>query len=148
MNPLTASLQHLQTNIDLLNQKYGLTDPTQLMAVCKNQPAANIRELLEYGHSLFGENRVQEAHQKWPALKVKHPNCQLHLIGSLQTNKVREAILLFDMIETLDRPKLALELAKQFNKMGRSIPLLIQVNTGFEPQKSGIDPAAIPEFIL
>ena len=65
----------------------------------------------------------------------------------MQTDKVREAILLFDMIETLDRPKLALELAKQFNKMGRSIPLLIQVNTGFEPQKSGIDPAAIPEFI-
>ena len=118
-----------------------------LMAVSKYRPAQAVREALSCGHRLFGENRVQEAAQKYPALKATHPELTIHLIGPLQTNKVREAVNLFDVIETLDRPKLAQALAKERDRVGRCPEVFIQINTGQEPQKSGIDPLVADEFI-
>lgn len=122
-------------------------DGTGLIAVSKNHPAAAVRPLLEVGHRVFGENRVQEAQGKWPALKAEFPGVELHLIGPLQTNKVRDAVALFDVIETLDRPKLAEALSREFKRQGRRLSCLIQVNTGREPQKAGIDPGALDDFI-
>mgnify|MGYP002836084871 FL=1 len=118
-----------------------------LMAVSKYRPAQAVREALSCGHRLFGENRVQEAAQKYPELKATHPELTIHLIGPLQTNKVREAVNLFDVIETLDRPKLAQALAKERDRVGRCPEVFIQINTGQEPQKSGIDPLVADEFI-
>ncbi|MEC9022059.1 MAG: YggS family pyridoxal phosphate-dependent enzyme [Pseudomonadota bacterium] len=118
-----------------------------LMAVSKYHPAQAVREALSFGHRLFGENRVQEAAQKYPDLRATHPDLTIHLIGPLQTNKVREAVNLFDVIETLDRPKLAQALAKERDRVGRCPEVFIQINTGREPQKSGIDPLMADEFI-
>ena len=118
-----------------------------LMAVSKYHPSLAVREALSCGHRLFGENRVQEAAQKYPELKATHPELTIHLIGPLQTNKVREAVNLFDVIETLDRPKLAQALAKERDRVGRCPEVFIQINTGQEPQKSGIDPLMADEFI-
>jgi pyridoxal phosphate enzyme (YggS family) len=96
---------------------------------------------------VFGENRVQEAQAKWPALKEQFPDTALHLIGPLQTNKVKQAVALFDVIETLDRPRLARSLAKEFERSGRRLSCFIQVNTGAEPQKAGILPEEADAFI-
>ncbi len=96
---------------------------------------------------MFGENRVQEAHAKWPALKERHPGIELHLIGPLQSNKVREAVALFDVIETVDRPKLARALAEEMARTGKRPRLFVQVNTGEEPQKAGVVPAEVDEFV-
>ncbi len=110
-------------------------------------PAAVIEEAIEAGQRVFGENRVQEAHGKWPALKELHPDIELHLIGPLQSNKVREAIALFDVIETLDRPKLARALAEEMERQGKLPRLFVQVNTGEEPQKAGIAPDETAAFV-
>jgi pyridoxal phosphate enzyme (YggS family) len=117
-------------------------DPGEIMlvAVSKTHDAAAIRPALEAGQRIFGENRVQEAAAKWPGLKAAFPGIRLHLIGPLQTNKVREAVALFDVVETVDRPKLARALAEESRRTGRRPACLIQVNTGREPQKAGIDP--------
>jgi hypothetical protein len=120
---------------------------TTLVAVTKTHGAERIRPMLEAGHRVFGENRVQEAKAKWPELKRGYPDVQLHLIGPLQTNKVREAVELFDVIETLDRPKLAQVLAEELARTGKRLTLFIQVNTGEEPQKAGVAPADVPAFI-
>jgi PLP dependent protein len=120
---------------------------TALVAVSKTQPAAAIREALAAGHRLFGENRVQEAEAKYPALRLSFPDLALHLIGPLQTNKVREAVALFDVIETVDRPRLAMALAREMERTGRRLPCLIEVNTGEEPQKSGVMPDAADAFV-
>jgi PLP dependent protein len=108
-----------------------------LVAVSKTFVVDSVRPLLEAGHRVFGENRVQEAQSKWPALKADYPDTELHLIGPLQTNKVREAVRLFDVVETLDREKLARALAKEAPPLPR---LFVQVNTGAEPQKAGVLP--------
>ena len=113
---------------------------TKLVAVSKTVPEAGIREALAAGQRLFGENRVQEAQGKYPALKQEFPGLELHLIGPLQTNKVKEAVALFDVIQTLDRPKLADAMADARDKGGRSPRLFLQVNTGEEPQKAGVLP--------
>lgn len=118
-----------------------------LVAVGKGHPAERSRAVLAAGHRVFGENRVQEAEGKWPALKAEYPDTQLHLIGPLQTNKVRHAVALFDVIETVDRPRLAEALAREFEKSGRALPCYIQVNTGAEPQKAGILPEEADAFI-
>lgn len=120
-----------------------------IMAVSKTQPAEVIEEALGTGHHLFGENRVQEAAQKWPDLQKKYPDSQLHLIGPLQTNKIKEVIGLFDAIQTLDRQKLADKLAPYFEKgqVNRLKKLYIQINTGHETQKSGITPEQASDFI-
>jgi pyridoxal phosphate enzyme (YggS family) len=111
-----------------------------LVAVSKTQPAEAVAQALAAGHTLFGENRVQEAAAKFPALRAAHPELRLHLIGRLQTNKARDAVRLFDRIESLDRPKLADALAAAIAKEGRAPDCLIQVNTGREPQKAGCAP--------
>jgi pyridoxal phosphate enzyme (YggS family) len=114
--------------------------PTRLVAVSKTVPETGIREALEAGQRLFGENRVQEAQAKFPALKTVFPGLELHLIGPLQTNKVKEASALFDVIQTLDRIKLADALASERDKNGKCPRLFIQVNTGEEAQKAGVLP--------
>jgi pyridoxal phosphate enzyme (YggS family) len=118
-----------------------------LVVVSKTQPVERLLPLLEAGHRLFGENRVQEAEAKWPALRRRFPDLRLHLIGPLQSNKLREAVALFDLIETLDRDKLARLLAAE-PLAGRPCPdLYVQVNSGAEPQKAGILPDAADAFI-
>jgi pyridoxal phosphate enzyme (YggS family) len=118
-----------------------------LVAVTKTVPAAIIEEAIDAGQRLFGENRVQEAQGKWPALKELHPDLELHLIGPLQTNKVRDAVALFDVIETVDRPKLARALAEEMERQGVRPRLFVQVNTGEEPQKAGVAPEETASFI-
>lgn len=118
-----------------------------LVAVSKTKPASLIEQALAAGQRVFGENRVQEAAVKFPPLRVTHPDLDLHLIGPLQTNKVRDAVLLFDMIETLDRPKLADALAAAAEREGALPNLLVQVNIGDEPQKAGIARAEADGFI-
>ena len=118
-----------------------------LVAVSKTHPAERIRPVLEAGHRLFGENRVQEADEKWPGLRADFPDLRLHLIGPLQTNKVKRAVQLFDAIETVDRPKLARHLAREMAAEGKSLDCFIQVNTGEEPQKAGVLPADADDFI-
>ncbi len=118
-----------------------------LVAVSKVHPVPAVDAALKAGHRLFGENRVQEAADKWPGLKQTYPDAALHLIGPLQTNKVPGAVALFDAIETLDRPKLAAKLADEMDKQDRRVPVFIQVNTGEEPQKAGILPADADTFI-
>ena len=118
-----------------------------LVAVSKTFQADRIKPILASGHLFFGENRVQEAIEKWSPLKLRHPNVRLHLIGSLQSNKVSEAMALFDVIETLDRPKLAQAIARERDRTTQCPSLLIQVNTGEEPQKGGVLPDRIDDFI-
>jgi pyridoxal phosphate enzyme (YggS family) len=122
-----------------------------LVAVSKGHGVGAIRGALEVGHRVFGENRVQEAEAKWPALKVEFPDVRLHLIGPLQTNKVALALALFDVIETVDRPRLAAKLRAELDRRpqldARGLSYFVQVNTGEEPQKAGIAPAEADAFL-
>ena len=120
---------------------------TRLIAVSKMHNADEARVLLEAGHRVFGESRVQESLAKWTALKRDYPDVELHLIGPLQTNKVPEAVALFDAIHSLDRPKLAQALKRECDKTGRRPVLFVQVNTGEEPQKAGVPPQDAAGFI-
>jgi hypothetical protein len=119
-----------------------------LVAVSKTHPAASVRQALLAGHRVFGENRVQEAQAKFPELREEFPDLLLHLIGPLQTNKVRDAVAGFDVIESVDRLRLAQALAREMEHSGRRPPCLIEVNTGEELQKAGIMPADADGFIL
>jgi PLP dependent protein len=119
----------------------------RLVAVTKTVPPAEIAEAIAAGQRCFGENRVQEAHAKWPELKERHPDIELHLIGPLQSNKVREAVGLFDVIETVDRAKLARALAEEMARSGSRPRLLVQVNTGEERQKAGVAPDETRAFV-
>jgi pyridoxal phosphate enzyme (YggS family) len=118
-----------------------------LVAVSKTHGADRVRELLDAGHRVFGENRVQEAEEKFPALQVEYPDLELHLIGPLQTNKARDAVALFDVIQSVDRERLAATLAKEMERTGKRPACFIQVNTGEEPQKAGILPADLDAFV-
>ena len=118
-----------------------------LVAVSKTFDAEAIRPVIEAGQRVFGENRVQEAQAKWPALTAEFPDIELRLIGPLQSNKSREAVALFDVIETVDREKIAAELAKEMAKQDRRPRLYVQVNTGLEEQKAGIDPREAAAFV-
>jgi pyridoxal phosphate enzyme (YggS family) len=118
-----------------------------LVAVSKTHPAEAVQAALGAGQVHFGENRVQEAMAKFPALRPDHPALRLHLIGALQTNKAREAVRVADVIESLDRPKLAAALAEAMKKEGRTPDLLVQVNTGDEPQKAGVPRAEAEAFL-
>ncbi len=122
-------------------------DGVTLVAVSKTHPAAAVEAALAAGQRVFGENRVQEAEAKYPALKARHPDLRLHLIGPLQTNKVKEAVALCDVIETVDRPRLAEALAKEMARQNRSLDCFIEVNIGAEPQKAGIAPEDADAFI-
>jgi pyridoxal phosphate enzyme (YggS family) len=118
-----------------------------LVAVSKTFGADDIRPVIGAGQRVFGENRVQEAQGKWPELKREFPDLELHLIGPLQSNKAKEAVALFDVIETVDREKIAAELAKEMARQARSPRLYVQVNTGSEPQKAGIEPTETVAFV-
>lgn len=121
--------------------------PVELIAVSKTFAADDIIPLFEAGHCVFGENRVQEAKGKWPELKARYSDAELHLIGPLQTNKAREAVALFDVIESLDREKLAGVLKAEMDRAGRHLPCFVQVNIGGEAQKAGIAPDETVAFV-
>jgi pyridoxal phosphate enzyme (YggS family) len=118
-----------------------------LIAVSKTFDAPEIVPVIEAGQRVFGENRVQEAKGKWPALKMRWPDIELHLIGPLQSNKAAEAVQLFDAIHTVDRPKIAEAIAKEMRRQAKPVKLFVQVNTGREEQKAGIDPDAADQFL-
>ena len=118
-----------------------------LVAVSKTQPAARIEPLIEAGQRVFGENRVQEAQAKWPPLRERHPDVELHLVGQLQSNKAREAVEMFDCIHSLDRSSLVAALAKAMDRTGRRIPCFVQVDIGEEPQKGGCAIADLPDLL-
>ena len=118
-----------------------------LIAVSKMQPEGRVRAVLDSGHRVFGENRVQEAQSRWDPLRAAYPDVRLHIIGPLQTNKARAAMQMADAIHTLDRPKLAQTMARIAQEEGRCPDLFVQVNTGEEPQKAGIAPADADAFI-
>ncbi|MEM9469849.1 MAG: YggS family pyridoxal phosphate-dependent enzyme [Pseudomonadota bacterium] len=147
MSQIAENLRLLDEKITKQTQSFD-RDPkdVNLVAVSKRQPPEKIQEALEAGHRLYGENRVQEAYEHWTNHREHYSDLKLHLIGPLQTNKTKEAVALFDVIETLDREKLAKALAKEMEKQDRSLPCFIQVNTGDEPQKAGISPSDLPAF--
>ncbi len=144
---VTNNLIQIQNQIEKSAQDAARqSKDIHLVAVSKKQSIEHIKAALDAGHRLFGENRVQEAQEHWSDLKSQYPDLQLHLIGPLQTNKVKEAVALFDVIETLDRKKLARALADEMKKQDRPLPCFIQVNTGEEEQKAGIIPAELNDF--
>ena len=145
---LSGNLSAVRTEIMAAAEAAGRRpDSVTLVAVSKTNPPERVRLVLEAGHRVFGENRVQEAEDKWPALKDDFPDARLHLIGPLQRNKVRRAVQLFDVIESVDRPKLARALANAMDEEGRRPEVLIQVNTGNEPQKHGMTLADVDSFV-
>ncbi len=119
----------------------------RLIAVSKTFGADAIRPVLQAGHRHFGENRVQESQDKWPALKADFPDTALHLIGPLQSNKTADAVALFDVVHSVDRPKIARALAKEMEAQNRRLQLFVQVNTGEEPQKAGVLPTDVQDFV-
>lgn len=138
---LAGRLAAVQARIAAAARAAG-RDPASvaLVAVSKTMPADAVLEALAAGHRLFGENRVQEAQVKFPALRERYPDLRLHLIGHLQTNKAEDAVATADLIETVDRPKLAEALAKAMARLAKRVPVYVQVNTGEEPQKGGVAP--------
>jgi len=146
---IAANLTAVRGRIEAAARAAGRApESVALVAVSKTHPAAIVRDALAAGHRVFGENRVQEAQAKYPALREAYPDLALHLIGPLQTNKVREALAIFDVIESVDRPRLAQALAKEMDHSGRRPPCLIEVNTGEEARKAGILPADADGFIV
>ncbi len=144
---MTAVYDDILRRIATAENDWQRQGAVRLIAVSKTFDAPAIEPLLTAGHRVFGENRVQEAKTKWPALRAAYPDIELHLIGPLQTNKLADALALFDVIHTLDRPKLAAKLADARDR-GAVLPrLFVQVNTGEEPQKAGVAPQALPEFL-
>ena len=144
----TANLEFVKEQISAAAQRSGRgPDDVSLVAVSKAFKAATIMPILAAGQRVFGENRVQEAVDKWAPLRDKYPEIRLHLIGSLQSNKVSDAMSLFDVIETVDRPKLADAIARLRDRIGYCPDLLVQVNTGEEPQKAGVWPGKADAFI-
>ena len=125
----------------------GSTGNVKLIAVSKVQPVDRIKSVLDEGHRVFGENRIQEAQSKWPAFKQQYQEVELHIIGPLQTNKTRAAMELADSIHTLDRPKLARNIARLAQELGKCPELFVQVNTGGEQQKSGVLPKETESFV-
>ncbi|ODA68016.1 hypothetical protein A7A08_01186 [Methyloligella halotolerans] len=122
-------------------------ESVKLIAVSKTHPAEAVEEAIAAGQRIFGENRVQEAQGKFPELKECHPDIELHIIGPLQSNKVKDAVAIADCIQSVDREKIARHIAKEMEEQGRTPKLLVQVNTGEEPQKAGIPPAEVADFV-
>jgi pyridoxal phosphate enzyme (YggS family) len=145
---IPARIAEIRERIAAAAQSAGRpTDAVTLVAVGKTHPAAAIAAALGAGQRHFGENRVQEARDKYPALRQRWPELRLHLIGPLQTNKVREAVALFDIVETVDREKLARALAAEMARAGRRPDCLVQVNIGEEPQKAGVMPDGLDALL-
>jgi hypothetical protein len=147
-DPVESNLRSVRARIAAAARTVG-RDPAEvtLVAVSKAQPDARVVAALAAGHRVFGENYVQEAKARWPGLRVRHPDVLLHMIGPLQTNKARDVVALFDVIETVDRPKLARVLAGEMARQGRRPACFVQVNTGEEAQKAGVLPADADAFI-
>ncbi len=147
-HPSAARLQIIRAEIRKAALGSG-RDPASvtLIAISKTFGVENILPVLEAGQRVFGENRVQEAKTKWPALKERFPDIELHLVGPLQSNKTREAVALFDAIHTVDRPKIAAALAEEMARAGRKLKLFVEVNTGAEPQKAGVLPENTDAFV-
>jgi len=145
----------LQERLNEVRSKVGAAErdagrqvhTVQLVAVSKTFEADTIRLAIEAGQRIFGENRVQESQGKWPELKAETPGIELHLIGPLQSNKAAEAVALFDVIETIDREKIARAIAEEIKRQGKALRLYVQVNTGLEPQKAGIVPEDTATFV-
>ena len=147
-SPAAERLAMIRARIEKARRRFGSPiAPVKLVAVSKTFSASAIEPYLRAGQRAFGENRVQEAKAKWPDLKAKYPDVELHLIGPLQTNKVKDAVALFDVIETVDREKLAAALASEMLRTGRHLACLVQVNIGREAQKAGIDPDDVVDFV-
>lgn len=145
---MTSNLINIKEKVKNAAENCGRgTNDVTLVAVSKVHVAETILPVLEAGHKVFGENRVQEASEKWPGFRDSFDNIELHLIGPLQTNKVRQAVHLFDVIETVDRPKLARSIARICEEEQTSCDIYIQVNTGLESQKAGIAPDQADDFI-
>lgn len=148
MDDVAEAIDDVRARIGKAAREAGrAAESVRLTAVSKTFEAAAIRPVLGAGQRIFGENRVQEAKAKWPALKAEFPDVELHLIGPLQSNKAGEAVALFDAIETIDREKIAAAVAAEIVKQGRRPALYVQVNTGLEPQKAGIDPRETARFV-
>lgn len=150
MTDIAANLENVTAEIErarALVPQAPQAPPVKLIAVSKQQPDEKLEAALDANMRVFGENRVQEAATHWAHRRKDVPDLELHLIGPLQTNKAAEAVALFDVIHTVDRPKLARILAKEMQKQGRNLPCFVQVNTGLEPQKSGIMPEDTADFI-
>jgi len=147
-SPTGHRLSAVQSEIAKVCQEVG-RDPASvtLVAVTKTFEAEAILPAITAGQRVFGENRVQEAKAKWPALRAQHPDIELHLIGPLQSNKARDAVVLFDAIHTVDRPSLCAALAKEIERQERTPKLLVEVNTGAEPQKAGVLPDDTDAFV-
>ena len=143
---IASNLQAISNRMTVARSDNEGAEPT-LVAVSKRQPDDRIEAALVAGHRVFGENRVQEAQERWAERRDLYPDLKLHLIGPLQTNKVADAVALFDVIEVVDRPKLALSLSAEMASQGRPLPCYVQVNTGEEDQKSGIWPEDADDFI-
>ena len=143
-----ARLADINGRIEKARQRFGAPpDRVTLVAVSKTFDADAIRPFLDAGQRIFGENRVQEAQAKWPGLRASYDDIELHLIGPLQTNKARDAVQLFDVIESVDREKLARVLRAEMDRAGRELPVFVQVNIGGEAQKAGIGVDAAVEFV-
>jgi PLP dependent protein len=148
MSHSVENLHRIRASIARAEADFGRKpESVQLIAVSKTFPAEAILPVLEAGQRIFGENYVQEAKAKWPDLRAQFPDAQVHMIGPLQSNKADDAVKLFDAIHTLDRESLAAALAKSIVKLGRKPALFVQVNTGLEPQKGGIDPRELAAFV-
>jgi pyridoxal phosphate enzyme (YggS family) len=148
MENAAERLEIIRSRIERARRRFGPPpDAVTLVAVSKTFAADAIRPYLEAGQRVFGENRVQEAEAKWPELRAQYDGIELHLIGPLQSNKTREAVALFDVIETVDREKIAAALKAEMEKQGRRPRLLVQVNIGLEPQKAGIPPDQALAFV-
>lgn len=148
ISEVAANLGDINAKISVAAQRANRkAAEVALVAVSKVQPFERVEAACVAGHRVFGENRVQEAMERWPSLRQRFPDLKLHLIGPLQTNKVADAVGFFDVIETVDRPKLALALKREMNKQGVNRPCFIQVNTGEEPQKAGVAPLEVDAFI-
>ena len=141
-------LASIRSRIDKAHRRFGPPpERVELVAVSKTFTADDIRPFLALGQRVFGENRVQEAQAKWPGLRASYDGIELHLIGPLQSNKAKEAVALFDVIETVDREKIAVALKAEMEKADKHPRLLVQVNIGLEPQKAGIPPAEAVSFV-
>ena len=142
------SLAEIKNKVHQTEKKFSINiGSTKIIAVSKVQPIDRVRAVLENGHRIFGENRVQEAQSKWPEFKKQYDNLELHIIGSLQSNKTRAAMELADSIHTVDRLKLAKNMARVAQELGKCPELFVQVNTGEEEQKSGVLPRETESFV-
>jgi pyridoxal phosphate enzyme (YggS family) len=148
MDNAAERLDAIRQRIEKARLRFGPPpDRVALVAVSKTFDGAAIRPFLDAGQRVFGENRVQEAQAKWPELRASYDAIELHLIGPLQTNKAREAVALFDVIQTVDRDKLAGVLKAEMERAGRRLPVYVQVNIGLEPQKAGLAPDEAVAFV-